>query len=122
MASKEEKLTAPLLPAVQPAPLLPAVQPAPLSAAVQPAAQLAAVGGRAVGVVWLGGDRCSLVLSALLARRVGAHSVALVLYYFNTDQCAMYCVLYVFLFIKYNTVFFITQPWFLPALCVALEI
>ena len=95
MASKEEKLTAPLLPAVQPAPLLPAVQPAPLSAAVQPAAQLAAVGGRAVGVVWLGGDRCSLVLSALLARRVGAHSVALVLYYFNTDQRAMYCVLYV---------------------------
>ena len=56
MASKEEKLTAPLLPAVQPAPLLPAVQPAPLSAAVQPAAQLAAVGGRAVGVVWLGGQ------------------------------------------------------------------
>ena len=101
MASKEEKLTAPLLPAVQ---------PAPLSAVVQPAAQLAAVGGRAVGVVWLGGDRCSLVLSALLARRVGAQSVALVLYYFNTDQCAMYCVLYVFLFIYYNTVFFIMEP------------
>ena len=39
-----------------------------------------------------------------------AHSVALVLYFFNTDQCAMYCVLYVFLFIFYNTVFFITQP------------
>ena len=41
--SKEEKPTAPLLPAVQPAQLLPAVQPAPLSAAVQPAVQFAAV-------------------------------------------------------------------------------
>ena len=68
-------------------------------------------GGWAVGVVWLGGDRCSLVLSALLASRVGAHCVALVLYYFNTDQCAMYCVLYVFLFIYFNTVFFIIEPW-----------
>ena len=57
--------------------------------------------GEDVGVVWLGGDRCSLVLSSLLASRVGARivylSVALVLYCFNTDRCAMYCVLYVFL-------------------------
>ena len=43
-----------------------------------------------------------------------AHSVALALYFFNTDQCAMYCVLYVFLFIFYNTVFFITQPCSTP--------
>ena len=50
-----------------------------------------------VSVVWAGVKKC----------RVGAHSVALVLYYFNTDQCTMYCVLYVFLFIYYNTVFFI---------------
>ena len=53
-----------------------------------------------MGVVWLGGDRCSLVLSSLLASRVGARivylSVALVLYCFNTDRCAMYCVLYGF--------------------------
>ena len=73
--SKEEKPTAPLLPAVQPAPLSTAVQ-----------------------------------FAAVLARRVGAHSEALELYYFNTDQCAMYCVLYVFLFIFYNTVFFIMEP------------
>ena len=38
------------------------------------------------------------------------YSVALVLYCFNTDHCAMYCVLYVFLFIYYNTVFFISEP------------
>ena len=31
-------------------------------------------------------------------------------YYFNTERNAVYCVLYVFLFILYNTVFFITQP------------
>ena len=43
MESKEEKPTAPLLPAVQPAQLLLAVQPAPLSAAVQPAVRFAAV-------------------------------------------------------------------------------
>ena len=39
------------------------------------------------------------------------HSAALVLYYLNTDQRAWYCVLYVFLFIIYNTVFCIVQPW-----------
>ena len=86
--------------------------PAPLSAAVQPAVQFAAVqqinkldiAQRHEQTLWpslLG------VRSALLVSRVGAHSVALVLYYFNTDQCTMYCVLYVFLFIYYNTVFFI---------------
>ena len=32
-------------------------------------------------------------------------------FYFNTERSAVYCVLYVFLFILYNTVFFITQPW-----------
>ena len=32
-------------------------------------------------------------------------------FYFNTERNAVYCVLYVFLFILYNTVFFITQPW-----------
>ena len=36
-------------------------------------------------------------------------------FYFNTDmnteRRAVYCVLYVFLFILYNTVFFIRQPW-----------
>ena len=31
--------------------------------------------GEDVGVVWLGGDRCSLVLSSLLASRVGARIV-----------------------------------------------
>ena len=31
-------------------------------------------------------------------------------FYFNTERNAVYCVLYVFLFILYNTVFFITQP------------
>ena len=31
-------------------------------------------------------------------------------FYFNTERRAVYCVLYVFLFILYNTVFFITQP------------
>ena len=32
-------------------------------------------------------------------------------YYFNTERNAVYCVLYVFLFILYNTVFFIVEPW-----------
>ena len=32
-------------------------------------------------------------------------------FYFNTERNAVYCVLYVFLFILYNTVFFIRQPW-----------
>ena len=64
--------------------------------------------GEDVGVVWLGGDRCSLVLSSLLASRVGARIVwRWYCIFFNTDQRAMYCVLYVFLFILYNTVFFI---------------
>ena len=37
-------------------------------------------------------------------------------YYFNTERNAVYyCVLYVFLFILYNTVFFIVEPWLLPA-------
>ena len=40
----------------------------------------------------------------------GARARAFV-YYFNTERNAVYCVLYVFLFILYNTVFFITQPW-----------
>ena len=31
-------------------------------------------------------------------------------YYFNTERNAVYCVLYVFLFILYNTVFFIVEP------------
>ena len=129
MASKEEKLTCPALAGRAAGPALggrAAGHPACGSAAGQQAGRgpttradpghlCATQGGlaaeaRAVGVVWLGGDRCSLVLSALLARRVGAHSVALVLYCFNTDQCAMYCVLYVFLFIFYNTVFFIMEP------------
>ena len=35
-------------------------------------------------------------------------------FYFNTKRRAVYCVLYVFLFILYNTVFFITQPWLAP--------
>ena len=39
----------------------------------------------------------------------GARARAFV-YYFNTERNAVYCVLYVFLFILYNTVFFITQP------------
>ena len=30
---------------------------------------------------------------------------------FNTERNAVYCVLYVFLFILYNTVFFIVEPW-----------
>ena len=32
-------------------------------------------------------------------------------FYFNTERNAVYCVLYVFLFILYNTVFFIVEPW-----------
>ena len=32
------------------------------------------------------------------------------MYYFNTERNAVYCVLYVFLFILYNTVFFIVEP------------
>ena len=35
-------------------------------------------------------------------------------YYFNTERNAVYCVLYVFLFILYNTVFFIVEPWARP--------
>ena len=31
-------------------------------------------------------------------------------FYFNTERNAVYCVLYVFLFILYNTVFFIVEP------------
>ena len=77
----ESKPTAPLLSAVQPAPLLPALQPAPLSAAVQPAVQFTAV---------------QQVNKLDIAQRQCAHSVALVLYCFNTDHCAMYYVLYAF--------------------------
>ena len=33
------------------------------------------------------------------------------MYYFNTERNAVYCVLYVFLFIFYNAVFFIVEPW-----------
>ena len=45
------------------------------------------------------------VRSALLVSRVGAHSVALVLYYFNTDQCTIcivyYTYFYLFIIIRY---------------------
>ena len=36
-------------------------------------------------------------------------------FYFNTERNAVYCVLYVLLFILYNTVFFIVEPWFYHA-------
>ena len=37
-------------------------------------------------------------------------------FYFNTERNAVFCVLYVFLFILYNTVFFIVEPCFRDAL------
>jgi len=107
--SKEEKPTAPLMPAVQPATLLPAVQPA-VPPAVQPAVPFAAVqqvnkldvAQRHESRRWQSWRRVVAVHTV--------HSAALVLYYLNTDQRAWYCVLYVFLFIIYNTVFCIVQP------------
>ena len=118
MESKEEKPTAPLLPAVQPAQLLPAVQPARRPRSRRPCSRPSNLRQCSRSTSWTSPNDTSRpwpsllgVRSALLVSRVGgAHSVALVLYYFNTDQCTMYCVLYVFLFINYNSVFFIMQP------------
>ena len=35
-------------------------------------------------------------------------------FYFNTERNAVYCVLYVFLFTFYNSVFFIVEPCLKP--------
>ena len=97
--SKEEKPTPPLLPAVQPAPLSTAVQPAVQFAAVQQVNKLDIAQRH---------EQTLAIFACAAQGGVGARIVwRWYCIFFNTDQRAMYCVLYVFLFILYNTVFFI---------------
>ena len=103
--SKEEKTTAPLMPVVQPAPLMPAVQPAAVQfAEVQQINRLGIA-----QAVW-----ALRVLSALLVSGVGAYrgyiGEKVIVYYSNTDLCPLYYVLYVLLFIYYNTYFLLRNP------------